>query len=57
MEIYNEKIRDLLTNSKENLIILEDIEKGVFVNDLTEQIIQSEQEVFNFINLGKKLSI
>ena len=37
LEIYNEKIRDLLAkNTKNKLDLRENRDKGVYVNDLTE---------------------
>lgn len=34
-EIYNENIRDLLTDHLQPLTVLEDPQKGVFINELT----------------------
>jgi len=37
LEIYNERIRDLLAvNTKNKLDLRENVDKGVYVNDLTE---------------------
>jgi hypothetical protein len=35
-EIYNENIRDLLAENKENLTIMESSGQGVFINELRE---------------------
>jgi kinesin family protein 5 len=35
-EIYNEKIKDLLNPSKDNLKIHEEPTKGVYIQDITE---------------------
>ena len=39
MEIYNEKINDLIDPSKVNLQIKEDRLRGIFVNGLTERVV------------------
>lgn len=39
VEIYNEKVRDLLDPSKDNLSIHEDKHKGIYVDGLTEKSI------------------
>ncbi len=36
IEIYNEKIRDLLDPKKNNLRIYENKEQGIYVKDMTE---------------------
>lgn len=41
LEIYNEVITDLLNPSGSNLQIREDIKRGCFVEDLSEQLIQN----------------
>ena len=45
IEIYNENIRDLLSNSDEYLDLREDHNKGVIVNGVTELAVNSAQEV------------
>lgn len=52
VEIYLEKIKDLLTPSKLNLSIREDRTHGVYIQDATEKYVTSEQEVFSIINSG-----
>ena len=46
IEIYNEKIRDLLNPEKVNLKIHENKDKGVYVRDMTETYVGQEDEVF-----------
>jgi kinesin family protein 5 len=36
VEIYNEKIRDLLDISKQDLKVREDKVRGIFIEDITE---------------------
>lgn len=45
IEIYNEKIRDLLDPSKDNLKVHEEKGKGVYVGDVTETYVAEEEEV------------
>jgi kinesin family protein 5 len=52
IEIYMEKIRDLLEPSKDNLKIHEEKGKGVYMSDLTEQYISQEREVYDIMKLG-----
>jgi len=46
IEIYNEKIRDLLNPEKVNLKIHENKDKGVYVREMTETYVGQEDEVF-----------
>jgi len=52
VEIYQERVRDLLDPLKDNLKIHEDKARGVFLGDVTESYVQSEQEIFDAIRLG-----
>ncbi|EGR32875.1 kinesin motor domain protein [Ichthyophthirius multifiliis] len=52
LEIYNEQIRDLMCSKSENLMVIEDPCKGVFVPDLTEYQLETENEVKSFILQG-----
>lgn len=45
LEIYNEKIMDLLDTNKTNLKIKEDRLRGIFVQNLTEIKVQSPEEM------------
>ena len=51
-QIYNEKIQDLIDTRKTDLAIREDRNKGIWVEDCTEQYVESEQEMFDFFQNG-----
>ena len=51
-QIYNEKIQDLINTGKTDLSIREDKNKGIWVEDCTEEYVESEQEMFNFFQNG-----
>ncbi|KAI9305139.1 kinesin heavy chain [Cunninghamella echinulata] len=52
MEIYMEKVRDLLNPSHDNLPIHEDKSKGVYVKDLLEVYVGSSEEVYEVMRRG-----
>jgi len=52
IEIYNEKIRDLLDPKKIDLKVHENKEKGVYVKDMTESYVGGEDEVFSLLKVG-----
>ncbi|ORY94676.1 P-loop containing nucleoside triphosphate hydrolase protein [Syncephalastrum racemosum] len=52
MEIYMEKVRDLLNPSSENLPIHEDKTKGVYVKGLLEVYVGSTDEVYEVMRRG-----
>lgn len=52
VEIYMEKIKDLLDPRKTNLTVHTDKVKGVYVQDLTERYIASEREVVDVMQIG-----
>ena len=52
LEIYNEQIKDLLADEPRNLQIREDIKKGVYVEDLTEETILSLEEALSYLAKG-----
>ncbi|KAJ3123078.1 hypothetical protein HK098_002227 [Nowakowskiella sp. JEL0407] len=54
LEIYNENIRDLLAPEKDNLKVNEDITRGIFVKNLTEEIVSSPQEVAKLMIKGDR---
>jgi len=54
IEIYNEKIRDLLDPKKNNLKIHEQKDKGVYVKDMTESYVGGEDEVFSLLKIGNE---
>ena len=52
LEIYNEQVRDLLSDKTANLMIVEDPVKGVIVPDLNEFKVNSHEELASLIYLG-----
>ncbi|KAI9313464.1 kinesin heavy chain [Dichotomocladium elegans] len=52
MEIYMEKVRDLLNPSRDNLPIHEDKQKGIYVKDLLEVYVGSSDEVYEVMRRG-----
>jgi kinesin family protein 5 len=52
IEIYNEKIRDLLDPKKINLKIAESKDRGIYIKDMTESYVGSEDEVFSLLKIG-----
>jgi kinesin family protein 5 len=52
IEIYNEKIRDLLDPKKIDLKVHENKDKGVYVKDMTESYVGGEDEVFSLLKVG-----
>lgn len=52
IEIYMERIRDLLDTSKDNLKIHEEKTKGVYIADVTETYVSDELEVYDIMKLG-----
>jgi kinesin family protein 5 len=54
IEIYNEKIRDLLNPKKNNLKVHESKDDGVYVGDMTESYVGGEDEVFSLLKVGNE---
>lgn len=54
IEIYMERIKDLLEPSKDNLKIHEEKNKGVYVADVTESYVAEEYEVYEMMKVGNK---
>ncbi|XP_043711604.1 kinesin-like protein KIN-12D isoform X3 [Telopea speciosissima] len=52
LEIYNEQITDLLDPSSTNLILREDIKKGVYVENLTEFEVQTVTDILKLLSQG-----
>lgn len=52
VEIYNERIRDLLDPQKDNLKVHEDKARGVFIGEVTESYVGCEQEIFDAMRAG-----
>jgi kinesin family protein 5 len=45
-EIYNERIKDLMDPTEDNLKIHEEKGKGVYIQDITEIYCSDEQEIY-----------
>lgn len=56
MEIYNEEINDLLAPENRKLQVHENIEKGVFVAGLREEIVVSPEQVINLMTAGESMN-
>ncbi len=54
LEIYNETVIDLLNKKNFPLMIIEDSNKGIYVPELKEFIVNSSVELENLINEGNK---
>ena len=54
IEIYMERIRDLLDPKKINLQVHEDKEKGIFIGDVTETYVTETYEVYQIMKLGNE---
>lgn len=53
VEIYMEKIRDLLDITKNKLKIRECKAKGIYIENVTEQIVIEEAEIFHILRIGE----
>ena len=54
IEIYNEKIKDLLVNNNDNLELREDPNRGIIINNVTELITNSSEDILNLLKTGNK---
>ena len=54
VEIYMEKIKDLIDISKNNLQIHESKEKGIYIDNLSEYYVSNETEVYDYIKIGNQ---
>jgi hypothetical protein len=54
IEIYMEKIRDLIDISRNNLNIREDRAKGLYIEDLSEHYVGGETEVLELMKVGSE---
>ena len=52
IEIYNEQIRDMLSDEQRNLQIVEDPEIGIIINDLKEVEAMKSVSEMAWMNLG-----
>jgi kinesin family protein 3/17 len=55
LEIYNERLSDLLDPSRDNLRIREDGVGGVYVDGLSEHVVRSTEEILKLIHNGALL--
>ncbi|KAI5064211.1 hypothetical protein GOP47_0020881 [Adiantum capillus-veneris] len=53
MEIYNEDINDLIAPENRKLQVHENLEKGIFVAGLREEIVSSPRQVFELLEFGE----
>lgn len=54
IEIYMEKLKDLLDPSKTNLKVHEDKVKGLYIQDCTETYVGDELEVYEIMKVGNE---
>ena len=54
LEIYNEHVKDLLKGDGQNLLIVEDPIRGIFVADLLETPVYTLNDVLNLISFGNE---
>ncbi|EAS01807.2 kinesin motor catalytic domain protein (macronuclear) [Tetrahymena thermophila SB210] len=54
LEIYNEQIMDLLSNTQSNLMVREDLKKGVYIEGLTEEIAKNSDETIQLLLRGMR---
>ncbi|XP_020534921.1 kinesin-like protein KIN-12D isoform X2 [Jatropha curcas] len=52
LEIYNEQITDLLDPSSSNLLLREDVKKGVYVENLSEFEVQTVSDILKLLTQG-----
>jgi len=53
VELYMEKLRDLIDTSKTDLKIRSDKKRGIFIENLTETYISSPEEVYHLLELAR----
>jgi kinesin family protein 5 len=54
LEIYNEKIQDLLDPRKNNLMVKEEKGRGIWVDDATEIYVLSKEEMYDVFKIGSE---
>lgn len=52
VEIYMERLRDLLDISKNDLKIREDKNRGIYIQDVTVTYVSEEKEIYNAMRIG-----
>jgi hypothetical protein len=55
LQIYNEVISDLLTPDRTNLAIREGEKKGVFVENLSEFVVKTPQDIYTLMERGAQI--
>ena len=51
-EIYLEQVRDLFDPRKQNLRVLEDKTKGIYIQNITEDYVSTEGELYALLSVG-----
>lgn len=54
IEIYNESIKDLLNPSSGSLQLRENVQKGVFIEKVTEEVVKSSSDVLTLLARGMR---
>lgn len=54
VEIYMERIKDIIDPSRKDLNIREDKAKGIYIEDLSEHYVGCEEEVLDLIKIGSE---
>lgn len=54
VELYMEKVRDLLDISKHDLKIRSHAKKGIYIEDVTEKYVSDSTELYALMQIGNK---
>jgi kinesin family member 15 len=54
LEVYNDQIADLLDPTKNNLTVHTDLKRGVYVENLTEEVALNSDDMFAFMLKGNQ---
>ncbi len=57
LELYNEQVNDLLNANNKNLEIRESVQKGVFVNNLTEVLFTNTDKAMQLLKQGDSVRV
>lgn len=52
VEIYMERVRDLLDPNKSNLQVREDKTRGIYIQDCTQPYVTCAEDMFNYMKIG-----
>ena len=52
VEIYNERVKDLLNPQHDNVQIRQDVKRGVYLQGVTESFIAQQDQVYEIMKLG-----